>query len=45
MNGRIAALNRMSGRATRRATASALTIAKIFGTCSPTVMCSAVTRM
>ena len=43
MNGRIALLNQMSGRATRSATGSALTIAKILGTCSPTVMCSVVT--
>ena len=31
-----------SGPATRRATVSALSMANIFGTCSPTVMCAAV---
>ena len=34
--------NSSSGRATRIAVVSACTIEKIFGTCSPSVMCSAV---
>ena len=42
MNGLKTCANRCSGRAIRRATASARLIAKIFGTCSPTVMCSEV---
>ena len=42
MNGLNVWVNRCSGRAIKRAVRSARLIAKIFGTCSPIVMCSDV---
>ena len=42
VNGAVTVRNRSSGRARRRALPSARVIAIIFGTCSPTVMCSEV---
>ena len=42
VNGALATSNQCSGRASSRATRSALVIARIFGTCSPTVMWSEV---
>ena len=42
MNGWKARVKRYSGRATERAASSHFWIAQIFGTCSPSVMCSAV---
>ena len=45
VTGAVATRNQFSGRETRRAVRSALAIASIFGTCSPTLMWIAVTRM
>ena len=45
VTGAVETRNQFSGRETRRATRSALAIASIFGTCSPTLMWIAVTRM
>ena len=45
VTGAVAARNQFSGRETRRAVRSAWLIASIFGTCSPTLMWSAVTRV
>ena len=45
VTGAVATRNQFSGRETRRAVLSALAIASIFGTCSPTLMWRAVTRV
>ncbi len=44
VTGAVPTRNQLSGRETRRAVLSALAIASIFGTCSPTLMWRAVTR-